>query len=133
MREKLKVFRIALVQRNEAFSVVQFIDLIVDVFGIIAFIRKECTFCQRKEGMGAGKDIKGNRNVRHLGGGSHFVNGKAGDTVYKDMVFIAPVKCSLFFIGSVGGRINAKPAVLICFWLIILLKFIGEERLRVIL
>ena len=131
--EKLGVLGIAPVQWDDAFPVIQFIDFVVNVFDIIALIRKERAFRHRKEGVGAGKDVEGDRGIRHFGGRSQLVNGKTGNTVHEDVVFITPVKFMLFFVYLVGGGVDTEFAVLVRFWLVVLLKFIGAKRLGVIL
>lgn len=70
------------------------------------------------------KDIQGNSRIGNIGCCSHFVNRQTGNTVYKDMVFVAPVEFELFFVGLVGHSMHTKFTVVICFWLMIRFKFI---------
>lgn len=43
----------------------------------------------------------------------------AGDTVYKDMIFILPVERIVLFICLVRGRMDTEPAVLLRLWIIL--------------
>ena len=48
--------------------------------------------------MGISKDIQGNGRVVDFGGRGGFIKREAGDTVYKDMVFVAPKEFIVFFV-----------------------------------
>lgn len=52
-----RIFRISLVERNDAFSVIKFSDGFVDRLDIIGIIAKECAFLYRQIAVGLLKDI----------------------------------------------------------------------------
>lgn len=61
------------------------------------------------------------------------INGKAGDIVHKDMVFISSVELVVLFICLVRSRMNTELAILICLGLAVGMKLIFAERLWIIL
>lgn len=61
--------------------------------------------------MSVSKDIQSDGGISDLCGGGQFIDGKAGDTVYKDMVFITPVEFKFVFTGLVGCGTNAEFTV----------------------
>lgn len=131
-RKKFCIFCIAFVQGDDAFAVIQFFDLIVDVLYIITFIRKEGAFSNRQETVGFGEDIQSNRGISRVGGGGQFTNGETGNAAHKDMVFVAPEKFIILFAGAVGSGMYTKPAIFIRLWLIIRMKSVCEKRFFVV-
>lgn len=63
------VFCIVWVKQNDAFSIIEFIDLIVNVFYIITFVSKESAFRNGQEVMSFSKDIEYNGAISDLGSG----------------------------------------------------------------
>ena len=127
------VFCIAPVKRNDAFPVIEFTDLIVNVFYIIAFVGKKGTLRDRQEAVGFCKDIGSDCGICHIGSCGYFADGETGNTVHKDMVFVTPVEFIVLFVSLVGSRMYTKFTVLICFWLVVRLKLVGKERLWIVL
>ena len=70
----------------------------IDIFYIIALVCKKSTLCHGKKRMGTGKDIQSNRGIMDISGCCELVKGKPGNTVYKHMVFVAPVERIILFI-----------------------------------
>lgn len=83
--------------------------------------------------MGVSKDIGGDDGIRHVSGCGHLVNGKAGNAVHEDMVFIPLVKRIFFFVYLVGDRVDAEITVLICLWVVIRLKLVCKKSLWIVL
>lgn len=46
--------------------------------------------------MGISKDVEDNRRVMNLCSCGHFVNRQTGNTVHKDMIFVAPIEFIFF-------------------------------------
>ena len=131
--KKFRVFRIAFVEWYDAFSVKEFLDLIVNTFHVVSFVSKKGAFRNRKESMGVGKDTEGDCGICYLSGCGYFINGETGNTVYEDMVFVAPVELIFLFISLVGSSVYAELTVLIGFGLAVRLKFAGKERFGIVL
>lgn len=83
--------------------------------------------------MSASKDIKSDCGICHFSSSGHFINRETGDAVYEGMVFVAPVELIFLFISLVGRCVYTEFTVLICFWLVVRLEFVGEERLGIVL
>lgn len=74
--------------------------------------------------MGVSKDIQSDGGVSDLSGGGQFADRKAGDTVYKDMVFVSPVEFKILFAGLIGSGMNTESTVFISSGLVVRLKLI---------
>ena len=132
-RKEFRIFCIAFVQGDDAFTVIQFFHLIVDVLDIVTFIRKKGAFRNRQETVGFREDIQSNGGISGVGGGGQLKNGKTGNAVHKDMVFVTPEKLIILFTGAVGSGMYTKSAILIRLWLVIRMKFVREKGLGVVL
>ncbi len=49
------------------------------------------------------------------------------------MAFVTPVEFISLFVSLVGGCVYTEFTVLICFWLVVRLEFVREERLGIVL
>ena len=74
--KKLRIFCIAFVKGNDAFTAIQFFDLIVDVLNIVTFIRKEGALSNGQEAVGIREDIQSNGGISSVGSGGQLANGK---------------------------------------------------------
>lgn len=83
--------------------------------------------------MSASKDIKSDCGICHFSSCSNCINRETGNAVCEDMVFVALEELIFFFISLVGSRVYVEFAVLICFWLVVRLKFVRKERLGIVL
>ena len=83
--------------------------------------------------MSASRDIKSDCGICHFSSCGHFINRETGNAVYEDMAFVTPVEFISLFVSLVGGCVYTEFTVLICFWLVVRLEFVREERLGVVL
>ena len=66
-------------------------------------------------------------------GCGHFINRKTWNTVYKDMIFIAPIEFIFFLVSLIGCSVDTKSTIWISIWLIFGVKLIWEKRFWIIL
>ncbi len=116
------IFCIAFVKRDDTLAAIKSADLIVNAFDIISFVSEEGTFRNGQEAMCVSKDIQSNGGVSGFSSGSQFADGKTGYTVHKDMVFVSPIECKVFFAGLIGCGMNTEFTVFIGFGLVVRLK-----------
>ena len=70
------VLRIALVQWDHSFSIVNVFHQIIDRFHIITLIAQEGTLLNGQGAVGGGENFLNNGGIHHIGGGGQFVEGQ---------------------------------------------------------
>ncbi len=131
LREKLWILGITTVKGNDAFAVIKFFYLIINIFYIIAFISQKSTFFDRQKTMNISKNVKCNSGVSNICGGCQFIKRKTGNAVNKYMIFIPPIKFKLLFVCLIRSGMNSQFTIFVSFRLVVGRKFVGKERLGI--
>ena len=71
------VLCIVSVERDDAFTVIEFTDLIVNPFNVISFVSDESAFCYQEKGMCISEDFQGNRRIMDICGDGDFADRQA--------------------------------------------------------
>ena len=69
----------------------------------------------------------------NIGSCSNLGNGKARDTVHKDMVFVAPIEIMILLVRFVRSGMNAEFTILISLRTVIGIESVFSKRLRIVL
>lgn len=83
--------------------------------------------------MRIGKDGQSNRRIVNFSGSCYLVNGKSGNAVHEDVVFVTPIELVFFLPGLIGSSMHTEFTVFIRFWLVIRFEFIGCKGFRIVL
>ena len=132
-RKFFRVFCIAFVQWNDSFTPADVFYQVVEGGHIIGFVTQEGTLLKRDEMVGSGKYFPRNGRIRHIGGGSQFIKGQAGNAVHQHMVFVSPVKLISPLIVLIGGGMNARRTVRIGFGMVFWFELIFGKGFWIVL
>ena len=132
-RELLWVFCAALVEGNHSFPLIDVFNQVVDSSHVVALIAQEGTLSDGQDGIGSGEDVRDDRGVCHVGRRGQFVERQTGNTVHQHMVFVSPVERIPPLAVLVGGGMDAKSAIRVCFGVILRLELVFGEGLRIVL
>ena len=102
-RELLRMFRVALVQRDDGITLADIFYQVADSIHIAALITQEGTLLKRKGTAGGSKYVWHNGGIRRIGRGSQFIKRQTGNAVHQNVIFVAPVKFMPLFIVLIGG------------------------------
>lgn len=127
------VLRVALIQGNNRFSVVDIPNQIVDCLDVIAFICKKSAFLQRKGLVCCFQNQLNDIGISNICRRSQFIEGQAGDTVHQNVAFISPIEFIILLIVLIGCRVNTECAIRVAGRMVFFAEFILLEGLWIVL
>ena len=132
-RQLLRGLRIALVQRDNGFSLINILHQIVDRFPIIALVAQEGTLAKGKGIVGGSKNFLNNGRIRHIGGSRQLIKRQAGNAVHQHMAFVPPVERISPLVMLVGRGMNAQSAVWVSFGMVFRFELILGKGFWIVL
>ena len=94
----VRIFGIALVERDDCIAMIDFFDRVVDMLGVVALVGDEGTLLQRDDFVGLFEHSFNHGGIRNLGSGGQLIERQAGDAVHEDMVLVTPVEFVVFLV-----------------------------------